>query len=205
MEETAENQAIIDLTTCDWEPIHLIGAVQPHGCLIAFGEHDHRIAYASANTMDYLGVSHDAVLGSPAQNVLGHACLDALFDRPLDASEPQLLRPWFAEITPLAGASRKLELVAHRNNGHIVLECLSTKEHPGAIWQEEIARQRVISELVRPSALAELADVSARLIREITRLRPRNDLSFCRRQARRSDCGEHSQDGQLSRAALSGF
>ena len=40
----------VDLSTCDREPIHLIGAVQPHGALVALSEETLLIEYASQNT-----------------------------------------------------------------------------------------------------------------------------------------------------------
>jgi light-regulated signal transduction histidine kinase (bacteriophytochrome) len=54
----------VDLTTCDREPIHIPGAIQPHGALIAL-DADHRVRMVSANCADLLGVPADEALGRP--------------------------------------------------------------------------------------------------------------------------------------------
>jgi light-regulated signal transduction histidine kinase (bacteriophytochrome) len=60
----------VDLTTCDREPIHLPGSIQPHGVLLVLDEPGLVVAQASANTADQLGLPPAAVLSRP---------LDALF------------------------------------------------------------------------------------------------------------------------------
>lgn len=44
----------LDLTECDREPIHIPGAIQPHGYLFVVSETDLRIASVSANVEDLL-------------------------------------------------------------------------------------------------------------------------------------------------------
>jgi two-component system, chemotaxis family, sensor kinase Cph1 len=60
----------VDLTTCDREPIHIPGAVQPHGVLLALDE-DGRVVMASANTDVFLGVEVDRVIGRSLDEVVG--------------------------------------------------------------------------------------------------------------------------------------
>ena len=52
-----------NLTNCEREPIHLAGAVQPHGALLLLAEGSLRVLQASANA--------EAVLGLPAADLLG--------------------------------------------------------------------------------------------------------------------------------------
>ena len=52
------------LTECDREPIHIPGAVQPHGALLAVDSTSWRITHASANLAEFLGVEAAAALGS---------------------------------------------------------------------------------------------------------------------------------------------
>lgn len=43
----------IDISSCDKEPIHLLGKVQSHGCLLAFDKQSFTLRFASANAEDY--------------------------------------------------------------------------------------------------------------------------------------------------------
>lgn len=73
----------VDLTNCDREPIHIPGAIQPNGVLLAFRESDAQIVQASANAEAILncrppvGATLSDFLGAAAaeiiRNSLGHA------------------------------------------------------------------------------------------------------------------------------------
>ena len=62
----------IDLTNCDREPIHIPGAIQPHGILLALRDTGDqlRIVQASANASARLGKDRP-ILGAPLSDVLG--------------------------------------------------------------------------------------------------------------------------------------
>lgn len=158
----------VDLDTCDREPIHLIGAVQPHGALLALHEADFTVAFASANTADFFGLAPEDILGADIAKVIGPANAAQLRAMPLEVAVPRLLSPWFMGFAGPDGRWIDLECLPHRNNGHIILEVLHPEPDPAQIWHDEYLRREFISELVRPGALDELADASARLIREVT-------------------------------------
>ncbi|MAQ15618.1 MAG: cyanobacterial phytochrome A [Sandaracinus sp.] len=61
----------VDLTNCDREPVHIPGHVQPHGALLALDPRKLVIEQVSANIRALLGKEPDALLGQPAQVVLG--------------------------------------------------------------------------------------------------------------------------------------
>ena len=52
-----------DARDCAREPIHLSGAIQPHGYLVSCGLPDWRVRQASANVVDLFGVDAAALLG----------------------------------------------------------------------------------------------------------------------------------------------
>lgn len=58
----------VDLTNCDREPIHILGAIQPFGFLLAVSP-DWMVRHASENAADYLGRAVE--VGAPAQPLLG--------------------------------------------------------------------------------------------------------------------------------------
>ncbi len=77
---------------CAQEPIHIPGAIQPHGAFLASGP-DRRIAYASANLAGFLGMTGAAALGMELGAVIGpEACAGLLADTPASGFF-QLRRP----------------------------------------------------------------------------------------------------------------
>ncbi|MAY45506.1 MAG: hypothetical protein CML65_09665, partial [Rhodobacteraceae bacterium] len=87
---------------------------------------------------------------------------------PLEPSTPELLKPWFITFTGPDGARTQAECLPHRNNSHIILEFVHHEPVPAPVWEDEYLRRGFISELVKPGALDELADASARIIRDVT-------------------------------------
>ena len=60
----------VDLTTCDREPIHIPGAIQPHGVLLALDE-QRRAVMVSANVDGLLGVAAEDAIGRTLAELVG--------------------------------------------------------------------------------------------------------------------------------------
>jgi GAF domain-containing protein len=69
----------VDLTTCDREPIHIPGAIQPHGVLLALDEHG-RAAMVSANVARFLGVAAEEAIGRTLAELVGPDLATAIAD-----------------------------------------------------------------------------------------------------------------------------
>lgn len=162
------NNKPVDLDTCDREPIHLIGAVQPHGALVAIEFDSHTITYASANTFEFVGRAPEAILGKPISFLIGAENEAQMPPFPAETTTPELLKPWFITFDSANGETIQAECLPHRNKGHIILEFLQPQSGPATVWEDELLRREIISELIKPDALDELAEVSARLIRDAT-------------------------------------
>ena len=65
----AEPAAAIDLSVCDREPIHIPGAIQPHGALLAFDPDSLRVEQAAGDFAAVLGFEGE-VIGADARAVL---------------------------------------------------------------------------------------------------------------------------------------
>ena len=59
-----------DLTTCDREPIHIPGSIQPHGILLVLDRETLRVEQVAGNIDALLGLNIDAVLGLPVAALL---------------------------------------------------------------------------------------------------------------------------------------
>ncbi|AZQ65930.1 hypothetical protein EF888_01575 [Silicimonas algicola] len=158
----------VNLDTCDREPIHLIGKVQPHGALIALNASSFVAEYASVNTGEFVGSPPEAILGKNIAQLIGEENTSQLPDFPLEPSMPDLLKPWFFSFDGRDGTPIKVECLPHRNRDHIILEFLEPEPGPAPVWEDEYLRRGFISELIKPDALHELADASARIIRDVT-------------------------------------
>src|SRR3990167_1588755 len=63
----------VDLTNCDREPIHMLGAIQPFGFLLAV-DTDWLVVHASTTTLRFLGLPATDLIGRPLTQVMsGHA------------------------------------------------------------------------------------------------------------------------------------
>ncbi len=158
----------VNLETCDREPIHLIGEVQPHGALIAVDENSLVVEYVSDNSAAFIGYGPDAVIGQQLASLIGSENAGQLADFPLEPSTPELLKPWFITFDGPDETSINAECMAHRNKGFIILEFLQPENAPAPVWEDELLRQGIISELIKPGALKELAEASAGFIRDVT-------------------------------------
>jgi chemotaxis family two-component system sensor kinase Cph1 len=65
----------VSLTTCDREPIHLPGLIQPYGFLLCLDAQTRRVVQASANTWALLGIEASELLGHGLEMLLGPAHL----------------------------------------------------------------------------------------------------------------------------------
>lgn len=70
----------VDLTNCDREPIHELGAIQPFGFLLALST-DWLIRRASANAAQFFGTPADDLLGTSAIDILGEHAVHTLRNR----------------------------------------------------------------------------------------------------------------------------
>ncbi|WP_413160225.1 ATP-binding protein [Capilliphycus salinus ALCB114379] len=68
----------IDLTNCDREPIHIPGQIQPHGVLLTFQELELKILQASENTINFLGIEAESLLGKTLNEIFVHADIEFL-------------------------------------------------------------------------------------------------------------------------------
>jgi light-regulated signal transduction histidine kinase (bacteriophytochrome)/CheY-like chemotaxis protein len=70
----------VDLTNCDREPIHLLGAIQPVGVLLALSR-DWVVERASANLDKMLGIPSDQAIGAPVADILDGDAVHGLRNR----------------------------------------------------------------------------------------------------------------------------
>lgn len=68
----------VDLTNCDREPIHLLGAVQPFGFLLALSRESWKITNASATLAEWIGLEPARALGLKLEQVFPPDVVDLM-------------------------------------------------------------------------------------------------------------------------------
>jgi light-regulated signal transduction histidine kinase (bacteriophytochrome) len=110
----------IDLSSCEREPIHIPGKIQPHGALIAVDSDTLVITYASGNTGKFLGFETGDILSRNIAQVF-------------PVNEWNSLKKWlntddFTSINPLKtklivnGKPHTFDVILHRTGSNLVLE-----------------------------------------------------------------------------------
>ncbi len=80
MNETFDPNFQLDLTTCDREPIHLLGNVQPFGFLLVLTR-DLNIISTSTNASEFLGIDHEVMIGGAADDLFASKAMHVIRGR----------------------------------------------------------------------------------------------------------------------------
>jgi light-regulated signal transduction histidine kinase (bacteriophytochrome)/ActR/RegA family two-component response regulator len=115
-----------DLSQCEREAIHIPGAIQPHGALVALLAHDGTITHASANLESILGTKARDVLGRRFTDVFDPAASRALQEAP----PPETPTAQRQHIMQGPGGI-SLHLQAHRSGQNIVVDIEPADARPG--------------------------------------------------------------------------
>jgi light-regulated signal transduction histidine kinase (bacteriophytochrome) len=158
----------VDLTTCDREPIHIPGSIQPHGYLLVLREPDLAVVQASANVGELTGgVGAGGVVGSSLEAVLGagqgRAIREGVTRRDLTGGSVYL-------HTLTVAGGRSYHVSAHRNAGGVVVLELEPAESDADLSFQNLYPlvREFIGRLGTVPSVGELTDMAAREIRRIT-------------------------------------
>lgn len=116
----------VDLTNCDREPIHLLGAIQPIGCLILLSS-DWMIACVSANIGEFFDVSTDEAIGMPIVQLFSADAVHSLRNRLALLRGPDAVERLFG--LSLVEGGRPFDIALHMSQGRVVIEAEPTSEH----------------------------------------------------------------------------
>lgn len=149
--------AAADLTNCDREPIHVPGAIQPHGVLLALdAEHD-RVEMASGNAGPMFGVDPSAVLGASLVDLLGHEAAGHV----RDSAARERAEVLHLEVDAFAARGAQLptyvDAVVHRSGDRVVVELEGAEAQGDALLTYRAARG-AMQRLARTASVVELAE-----------------------------------------------
>ncbi len=164
-DRTSDGAAAADLSSCDREPIHIPGAIQPHGMLFAVIEANGSLVSVSDNVADHAGVLPADPLGQPVASLFDEASnvrlRAALRQGEFAAGPPVLLR--FPQ-----GGGVAYDGLLHRHDGLAILE-LEPRAAEALDSQTFFQRTRgAIKRLQAAPTLAEACAAAACEVRQIT-------------------------------------
>ncbi len=143
-----------DLETCSREPIHIPGAIQPHGVLLAFGESDGLCHQASANAAGVLASGPEDLLHKTPEQIFGDATIRKALAGAMD--------------TPfsLTRQGRTYDVIVHRRDHLMIVEL----EPAGSRSFSGHARtlQEGFAELTASADLPDLFGAIARFVARFT-------------------------------------
>ena len=125
----------VDLTNCDREPIHLLGAIQPFGFLIAASRTEWTIEHASRNIEDWLGVTPKEILGQPVESLLGRKVVHEIrgkLQRAVAGGPGERL----FNVELRSGA--RCDIAAHLSGASAIIECERARDDPASDTAAEV-------------------------------------------------------------------
>lgn len=160
----------LDLSACDREPIHIPGAIQPHGVLLSLAATDFTVLQASENISDLLGVTVERVLGSRLSCIWGQEVED-LVASALPQSEFSV-KPLRLRLG-IAGENVLFDAAVHWSEGIVVLEIENPRLLEDSTPEQLLDRhyrliQETVAEISKSSEIEAIADVITRDIRGFT-------------------------------------
>jgi light-regulated signal transduction histidine kinase (bacteriophytochrome)/HPt (histidine-containing phosphotransfer) domain-containing protein/two-component sensor histidine kinase len=158
-----ESARPLDLSGCEREPVHVPGAVQPHGVLLVLDPIDLTIVRISDNAEHLLGRAAASLLGRDVASLAAASEREVLVDglRRADVEERN-------PFTLSCEDGRGFSVVAHRHDDRILLECEPLDTAPE--FQRAYVHNRVRGSLVRLRATSSLRELCVQTAREISAL-----------------------------------
>lgn len=146
----------VDLTTCDREPIHIPGAIQPHGVLVAL-DADLRVRTVSVNCATLFGVSPEEAIGRHLSELVGPEVVANVVDRDVTG----------VPGPPMEVGAVDLDVRVHRSGDLMIveLETLTSGDRTALTYQ---TARGAMARLGGTRTVAELASNLAHEVRALT-------------------------------------
>ena len=151
----------VDITNCDREPIHIPGAIQPHGVLLMLQEPDLVIAQASENASTVFGRDALGLVAMPLSSVL---TVDSLATVQGAAERDHL-----PELNPLrlVVGGRSCDGILHRYQGALILE-IEPRTAAADADRTHHPLRRAVSSLQAATTLDQLLEAGADAVSRLT-------------------------------------
>lgn len=154
----------VDLSNCDREPIHQLGAIQPFGVLVAFST-DWLVRRVSANAADFLGADAQELLGTRIDQLLDAELVHALRNRLTLLRGPDAVERMFG-VRLRPGVDGLFDVAVHMIDDTIVMEAEPTLDASSGDTASVI--RAMMARLDETADLAAFTREGARQVRALT-------------------------------------
>ena len=151
----------VDLTPCEREPIHIPGAIQPHGAILALQPADFSLAAYSANAPALFGVEPTSLRHRPLAALIGDAVAAGIRESS-DIGELEGSNP-FRMTGPLPANGDMMDFAVHNHDGFIIVEA-----EPTTLSTLPAALPRTMVRLRDATSLDELGRLTVQSIRALS-------------------------------------
>ncbi len=152
----------MDLTTCDREPIHILGAIQSFGFLLSVNA-DWIVTRASENTHSHIGLDPGQLVGQLAERCIHKDVLHDIRGRLQLAGAPGVVERLFGQRLSLGG--RLFDIALHQSGLETIMEFEpADAQEPAAL----LTLRTVFNSLERRVNQRDLCRDAARKVRALT-------------------------------------
>ena len=171
MSDAIKMRDSVDLTNCDREPIHIPGAILPHGAMLVLECDTLRVLQAAGDLAGLLGQPLSGLLNLPVDKLFSVEQVNRLHAlcKEADLAKPRhLLDPLFRVV-----ADRPLDASAHRVDDNLVIE-FEAAEMSDPFAADPLAAVQIMiegfSEAASLYALCQMATASVRRVAQYDRV-----------------------------------
>jgi light-regulated signal transduction histidine kinase (bacteriophytochrome)/CheY-like chemotaxis protein len=154
----------VDLANCDREPIHISGAVQPHGVLLVLKPASFDVLQLSRNTDPWFGAAWQSLAGASASQLFDAETVSRL-QAVAARSEPRFVNP----IRATTCTGKRLSASVYRAPEGLIVELEDAAVDEGPAFREFQARARLgLARLQHVVGVADMCRQAVCELRELT-------------------------------------
>jgi len=167
MSATEPWPADINLTNCDREPIHIPGAILPHGAMLVLDPDNLEVLQAAGDCQGLIGASAQELLGRCADTLFGAEPIKRVraLAAVLDLKKPRHLLDPLLRIR----ADFPLDVSIHRSGGTLVLEFEAADMADRFVTDPLAGVQEMIAGFGDVASVQALCQLAAERVREVAR------------------------------------
>ena len=165
MTDTILERDRVDLTNCDREPIHIPGAILPHGAMLVLECDTLRVLQAAGNTAGLLGRPLAELLDRPVDALLSRVQVNLLraLCKEIDLTKPRhLLDPMLRVV-----ADQPLDASAHRIDNALVVEFEAAEMTDAFVADPLAAVQQMVEGFGTAASLYDLCQMATASVRRV--------------------------------------
>jgi light-regulated signal transduction histidine kinase (bacteriophytochrome) len=161
-----------NLTNCDYEKIHIPGAIQRHGVLLVINCSDWQITQVSNNTEAMIGLTPQKLLGKPLNTILDNQQIAVIAScLPDNFQEMNPLKVTILTDQDLTCQEKSLfNGIVHRLDDHYIILELEKYSENGYINFSQFyhVSKNILNQIQRVSKLIDLCQIMVQEVRKLT-------------------------------------